>query len=65
MQEYSPDEKEALGPHDIQPFCDAVVVSNIQEEHELLQEDENAASVKNPNVSDNRRLYQERTFHVD
>ena len=41
------------------------MVSNIEEEHELLQEDENAASVKNPNVSDNRRLYQERTFHVD
>ena len=54
MEDYSSDEKEALRPLDIQPFCDAVIVANIEEEQELLQEDENAASVNNPNVSDNR-----------
>ena len=49
---------------DIQPFTQAIVISNEDEHQEILKEDEKCASVKNPNVNDDRRLFQERVFHV-
>ena len=49
----------------VQPFSDAIAIANEDEQQNILMEDEKGASVSNPNVNDNRRLFQARVFHVD
>ena len=39
-------------------------MSNVDENEEILSENEKGASIKNPNINDDRRLFQNRVFHV-
>ena len=59
------DEKEPLELRNVEPFVDAILIGNGEEKEDNFMEDEKAASILNPNIADNRRLFQNRIFHVD
>ena len=59
------DEKEPLELTNVEAFADAILIGNGEENNDNLGEDEKAASILNPNTNDDRRLFQNRIFHVD
>ena len=64
MEEFE-EEKAPLELIDAEPFADADIIGSGEEVQEILVEDEKGASIKNPNINDDRRLFQNRVFHLN
>ena len=62
MEDY---EEEKAPLEDGEPFADADIIGSGDEIQEILVEEEKGASIKNPNINDDRRLFQNRVFHMN